>query len=71
MKIFNTLTREKEEFVPIEPGKVKMYACGPTVRFVSLIPCAAIWSSVAMRSPLSRTSPTSMTKSSKRQTRKV
>lgn len=31
MKIFNTLTRQKEEFVPIEPGKVKMYACGPTV----------------------------------------
>ncbi|WP_278941742.1 cysteine--tRNA ligase [Anaerotruncus colihominis] len=31
MKIFNTLTREKEEFVPIEPGKVRMYACGPTV----------------------------------------
>lgn len=31
MKIFNTLTRQKEEFVPIEPGKVRMYACGPTV----------------------------------------
>ncbi len=31
MKIYNSLTREKEEFVPIEPGKVKMYACGPTV----------------------------------------
>lgn len=31
MKIFNTMTRQKEEFVPIEPGKVKMYACGPTV----------------------------------------
>ncbi len=31
MKIFNTLTRTKEEFVPLEPGKVKMYACGPTV----------------------------------------
>lgn len=31
MKIFNTLTRQKEEFVPLEPGKVKMYACGPTV----------------------------------------
>lgn len=31
MKIFNTLTRQKEEFVPIEEGKVKMYACGPTV----------------------------------------
>lgn len=31
MKIFNTLTRTKEEFVPIEPGKVRMYVCGPTV----------------------------------------
>lgn len=31
MKIFNTLTGRKEEFVPLEPGKVKMYVCGPTV----------------------------------------
>ena len=31
MKLYNTLTRYKEEFKPIEPGKVKMYACGPTV----------------------------------------
>ena len=31
MKIFNTLTMHKEEFVPIEPGKVRMYVCGPTV----------------------------------------
>ena len=31
MQIFNTLTRKKEEFVPIEEGKVKMYVCGPTV----------------------------------------
>lgn len=31
MKIFNTLSRSKEEFVPLEPGKVKMYVCGPTV----------------------------------------
>ena len=31
MKIYNTLTRRKEEFVPLEPGKVKMYVCGPTV----------------------------------------
>lgn len=31
MKIYNTLTRKKEEFVPIEKGKVKMYVCGPTV----------------------------------------
>lgn len=31
MKIFNTLTGRKEEFIPLEPGKVKMYVCGPTV----------------------------------------
>ncbi len=31
MKFYNTLTRKKEEFVPIEEGKVKMYVCGPTV----------------------------------------
>ena len=31
MKIFNTLTRQKDEFVPINPGEVKIYACGPTV----------------------------------------
>ena len=31
MKIYNTLTRELEEFKPIEPGKAKIYACGPTV----------------------------------------
>ena len=31
MKIYNTLTRKKEEFVPIEDKKVRMYVCGPTV----------------------------------------
>lgn len=31
MKIFNTLSRQKEEFIPLEAGKVKMYVCGPTV----------------------------------------
>ena len=31
MKFYNTLTRTKEEFTPIEPGKVKIYSCGPTV----------------------------------------
>ena len=31
MKIFNTLSRRKEEFVPLTPGEVKMYVCGPTV----------------------------------------
>ena len=59
MKIFNTMTRKKEEFVPLEPGKVKMYVCGPTVYnyfhignarpFVVFIRCAGIWSIAAMR----------------------
>ena len=31
MKLYNTLTRKKEEFIPLEEGKVKMYVCGPTV----------------------------------------
>ena len=31
MKVFNTLTRKKEEFIPIEKGVVRMYSCGPTV----------------------------------------
>jgi len=31
MKLYNTLTRKKEEFIPLEEGKVKMYSCGPTV----------------------------------------
>jgi cysteinyl-tRNA synthetase len=31
MKIYNTLTRQKEEFVPLVPGEAKIYACGPTV----------------------------------------
>lgn len=31
MKIYNTMSRQKEEFIPLEEGKVKMYVCGPTV----------------------------------------
>ncbi len=31
IQIYNTLTRKKEDFIPIEPGKVRMYVCGPTV----------------------------------------
>jgi cysteinyl-tRNA synthetase len=31
IKIYNTMTRQKEQFVPLEAGKVKMYVCGPTV----------------------------------------
>lgn len=31
MKVYNSLTRKKEEFIPLTPGEVKMYVCGPTV----------------------------------------
>ena len=31
MKLYNTLTRKKEEFIPVTPGKVNIYVCGPTV----------------------------------------
>ena len=31
MKIYNTMSRSKEEFVPVKPGHVSMYVCGPTV----------------------------------------
>ena len=31
IKLYNTLTRQKETFEPLEAGKVKMYVCGPTV----------------------------------------
>ena len=31
LKLYNTLSKSKEEFVPINPGKVSMYTCGPTV----------------------------------------
>ena len=31
MKFYNTMDKKKEEFVPIDPGEVKMYVCGPTV----------------------------------------
>ena len=31
MKLYNTMSKTKEEFSPLEEGKVKMYVCGPTV----------------------------------------
>ena len=37
MQIFNTLTRQKEEFVPQVPGEYRIYVCGPTVYNLSLI----------------------------------
>lgn len=43
VKIFNTLTRKVETFVPNEDGKVKMYTCGPTVYHLHISEiCAAI-----------------------------
>ena len=36
MKLYNTLSRRKEEFIPLEEGKVKMYVCGPTVYNLSI-----------------------------------
>ena len=54
MKIYNTMTRKKEEFVPIDENEIKMYVCGPTVyNYIhignarpgssQLIRCAGIW----------------------------
>nr|MBC7244728.1 cysteine--tRNA ligase [Chloroflexota bacterium] len=31
LKVYNTLTRQKEEFIPLQPGEVKMYVCGPNL----------------------------------------
>ena len=31
MKIFNSMSMQKEDFIPIEEGKVRIYSCGPTV----------------------------------------
>ena len=37
MKLYNTMSKRKEEFVPLEDGKVKMYVCGPTVyKFIQI-----------------------------------
>ena len=65
MQIYNTQTRRKEEFKPIEPGKVRIYCCGPTVynyfhignaRPSCSTRCAAIWSTRATRSSTFRIS---------------
>ena len=59
MQIYNTQTRRKEEFKPIEPGKVRIYAAArrsttistsaTRVRLSCLTRCAAIWSTKAMK----------------------
>lgn len=72
MKLYNTLTRQKEEFVPITPGEVKMYSCGPTVYnyfhvgnarpFIISICCAVTSSTAATRLSSCRTSLTLTTR---------
>ena len=36
LKIYNTLTKQKEEFKPINPSNVNMYVCGPNLLYLSL-----------------------------------
>ena len=68
MRFYNTLTKRKDEFVPLEEGKVRMYACGPTVYDFFHIGNArcfvATSSTAAMRLSSCRTSPTWTTRSS-------
>ena len=76
MQIFNTLTRQKEEFVPQVPGEYRIYVCGPTVYnyihignarpLIVFDTLAVTLSTAATRSSMSPTSPTSMTSSSRR-----
>ena len=67
MKVFNTLTKKKEEFVPLEEGKVRMYVCGPTVYNYIHIGNAVILNTKDTMSIMYRTSQMWMTRSSKRQ----
>ena len=50
IKIYDTMSRDLREFVPIEDGKVKMYVCGPTVyNYIHVGNARLSGSSVAMR----------------------
>lgn len=59
MQIYNTMTRKKEALIPLKPGEISMYVCGPTVyNYFHIgnagpswcsIPCAGIWSIGAIR----------------------
>ena len=72
LKIYNTLTRQKEEFKPLHPGVVNMYVCGPTVynyihignarSAIAFDTVVATLSLKATRSTTFLTSPTWMTK---------
>ena len=80
LRVYNTIAGSKEAFVPVEPGKVKMYVCGVTVYDHCHIGHAranvvfdgftAISASLVSMSPMCATTPTSMTRSSTVQTRK-
>ena len=82
LRLYNTLTRTKEDFVPIDPTNVRMYVCGPTVydyahignappghRLRRAVPAAAppLWA--PSTSPMSATSPTSTTRSTRARAR--
>ena len=55
IQVYNTLTRQKEEFKPLEPGKVKMYVCGPTVyNYIHLIQSVVISKIVDMMGTMFR-----------------
>lgn len=81
MQIFNTLTRQKEEFVPQVPGEYRIYVCGPTVyNYIHIGNARPLIvfdtlrrssSTAATRSSMSPTSPTSMTSSSRRARKRV
>ena len=72
MKLYNSLTRQKEEFKPMKPGEVKIYACGPTVYdffhignarpFIVSMRLGGTLSTAATRLSLFKTLPTSTTR---------
>ena len=83
LRLHNTLTRTKEDFVPIDPANVRMYVCGPTVYDFAHIGNARplIVFDVLFRllrhlygadmSPMSATSPTSTTRSTRARRRNI
>jgi cysteinyl-tRNA synthetase len=74
LKIYNTIAREKQDFTPIEAGRVRMYVCGMTVydfchlghaRVMVVFDMVTRWLRASdYASPMSGTSPTSTTRSS-------
>ena len=81
MKIFNTLTRQKDEFIPIKEGEYRIYVCGPTVyNFIHVGNARPVCvfdtlrrylEFLAIRSTMCLTLLTSTIKSSKKQTKRV